>query len=108
MGLASAINVNGSVPTVVGPIYQVDNDNIHVIKNIKFNNADPGTAYTIQLYKLVEGDEAPTLLYNLSLDAGDYVDDDDGYELTSGVSLQASSNVDTVVFSITGIEQYAQ
>ena len=65
--------------------------------NLRFNNA---LAYTIQLYKYEAATATTTLLYNLSLSAGDTVTDNLIYALNSGDQLKAYSN-------ITGTTYYA-
>jgi hypothetical protein len=70
------------------------------VMNLRFNNP---LAYTIQLYKYDAATTTTTLLYNLSLSAGDTVTDNLTYALNPGDELKAFSNIVGTTYYAYGI-----
>jgi hypothetical protein len=68
--------------------------------NLRFNNP---LAYSIQLYRFDFATSATTLLYNLSLSAGDTLTDNLAYALNDGDQLIAYSNIAGTTYYIYGI-----
>jgi hypothetical protein len=68
--------------------------------NLRFNNP---LAYTIQLYKYEAATTTTTLIYNLSLSAGDTVTDNFTYALNPGDELKAFSNIAGTTYYAYGI-----
>jgi len=70
------------------------------ITNLRFNNP---IAYTVQLYKYEASTSTTTLIYNLSLSAGDTVTDNFTYALNPGDQLKAYSNIVGTTYYAYGI-----
>jgi hypothetical protein len=70
------------------------------ILNLRFNNP---LAYTIQLYKYEAATTITTLIYDLSLSAGDTVTDNFTYALNPGDQLKAYSNIVGTTYYAYGI-----
>jgi hypothetical protein len=70
------------------------------VLSLRFNNP---LAYSIQLYKFDFETSATTLLYNLSLSAGDTVTDNLAYALNTGDQLIAYSNIAGTTYYTYGI-----
>jgi hypothetical protein len=68
--------------------------------NLRFNNP---LAYTVQLYKYDAATLTTTLIYNLSLSAGDTVTDNFTYALNPGDQLKAFSNIVGTTYYAYGI-----
>ena len=68
--------------------------------NLRFNNP---LAYTVQLYKYDAATTTTTLIYNLSLSAGDTVTDNFTYALNPGDQLIAYSNIVGTTYYAYGI-----
>lgn len=70
------------------------------VLNLRFNNP---LAYTIQLYKYDAATTITTLIYNLSLSAGDTVTDNFTYALNPGDTVTAFSNIVGTTYYAYGI-----
>ena len=70
------------------------------ITNLRFNNP---LVYTIQLYKYEAATTTTTLIYNLSLSAGDTITDNFTYALNPGDQLIAYSNIVGTTYYAYGI-----
>jgi hypothetical protein len=67
---------------------------------LRFNNS---SAYTLQLYKYEASSATTTLIYNLTLSAGDTVTDNLIYALNPGDYLKAYSNITGTTYYAYGI-----
>lgn len=68
--------------------------------SMRFNNP---AAYTLQVYKYEAATSTTTLLYNLSLTAGDTVTDTLAYALNEGDQIIAYSNIAGTTYYANGI-----
>ena len=73
-----------------------------IITNIKITNIVG--AYVISLYRYIKTLGARMLLYKLSLDLGDIVNDDTEYRIKSGDYLYLESDVANTIYAVSGIE----
>jgi hypothetical protein len=98
-----SILAEGFVPTESAVIYAPANKLLAKLTNIRIVPIDSSQNYTIALYKLIPGVSAIFFLFNLVLDAGDWVNDDTEYVLGLGEKLLAESNrMEFVNFVING------
>lgn len=70
------------------------------VSSMRFNNS---LAYTLQVYKYEAATLTTTLLYNLSLSAGDTVTDTLSYALNDGDQIKVYSNITGTTYYATGI-----
>jgi hypothetical protein len=68
--------------------------------NLRFNNP---AAYTVELYKYEAETAITTLIYNLSLSAGDTLTDNFSYALNPGDTITAFSNIVGTTYYAYGI-----
>lgn len=73
------------------------------IYNIKINNIGL-IPYTISVFRYIKGVEAKILLYKLTLDGGDIVDDDTHYYIQYQDYISVETTSTDVNFVINGIE----
>jgi hypothetical protein len=71
------------------------------IFNMRFNNP---AAYTLKLEKFEFASSITTVIYDLSLAAGDIVTDNLNYALNPGDQLIASSNITGTTYYLYGID----
>lgn len=71
------------------------------ISTLRFNNS---SAYTLVLKKFEAATSTTTVIYNLTLSAGDTVTDNLLYALNPGDQLIASSNIAGTTYYIYGID----
>jgi len=97
------ISKQGTLSTS-GTIIATGADGVTILLNkinvLRFNNP---AAYTIQLYKYEAATGTTTLIYNLSLAAGDTVTDNLIYALNPGDQLKAYSNITGTTYYAYGI-----
>jgi hypothetical protein len=80
------LSITGTVLLTGGPAIGI----LNKLLNIRFNNP---LAYSIQLYKYEALSTTTTLIYDLTLSAGDTLTDNLMYALNNGDQLIAYSNI---------------
>lgn len=100
---SEAIYNQGFVNNNGGIIYKPNGNRTGYVKNIKFNNTT-ATAWIISLYRgNLKGER--TLLYSLTLEEGDMINDLQEYHIRAGDYLYAISDLaDSVSYFISGNE----
>jgi hypothetical protein len=95
---------NSGTLSTTGTILATGNRNLTTVltkvMNLRFNNQ---LAYSIQLYKYDVATTVTTLIYDLTLAAGDTVTDNMAYALNVGDQLIAYSNIPGTTFYMYGI-----
>lgn len=95
------ISIQGTLSTT-GTVLLTGNGSTIKAKlmNMRFNNS---LAYTLQVYKYEAETSTTTLLYDLSLSAGDTVTDNLMYALNNGDEIKAFSNIAGTTYYAYGI-----
>jgi len=83
-------------------IYSPGSNNRAVITAITFNNVD--SDFTVSVYRNTKLINKKVLIYRLSLDAGDIIDDSIGYHLNDGDEIYIVPNSGAVSYTIEGLE----
>jgi hypothetical protein len=99
------ILAQGNVSTTLANVYSPSNGQLACVSNIRLCPSDNTTAYTVACYHAIPGDSTNRLLFNLELDAGDWVDDDTEYYLGMGDYISIVSSVEFVNYVIFGREE---
>lgn len=103
MANETPILAEGYVPTTSTSIFAPAKNQIAEVSNIRIVPKDSSQNYTIELFILTPGIKAPFPIFNLTLDAGDWVNDDTAYFLGLGGRIMAVCNrTDFVSFVING------
>lgn len=103
MANETPILAEGYVPTKSTSIFAPSVNQVAEVSNIRIVPKDSSQNYTIELFILIPGVQNSFPIFNLSLDAGDWVNDDTAYFLSSGSKIMAICNrTDFVSFVING------
>lgn len=103
MALETPIDFDGFVQINGNDICVCPAGQVLQINTIKFNNT-ANTAWTIEVYQKRVG-YTPRLLYKMNLDAGDWINDTDGYQLKPDCTIWAKASVASVSYIINANQQ---
>src|SRR3989304_4892536 len=97
------ILAEGYVPTKSTSIFAPSINQVAEVSNIRIVPKNSSQNYTIELFILTPGVKTAFPIFNLSLDAGDWVNDDTAYFLGLGSRIMAVCNrTDFVSFVMNG------